>query len=76
MNDKILQKTKKIAADCGYDDVQYLGKWKQYEIIEPIFNDDIVRYSGYPQFLMVSQNEIRWTKDYSESLAIMRKFNH
>ncbi len=75
MKQKILEKSQKEALKAGFDDVKHLGKWKVYEIIEPIFTDDEIHFIGYPQYLLVKGDSIRWTKDYNESLAIMDAFD-
>lgn len=63
-----------MAQESIYDDVQYLGKWKGLEVYEPVFNDDILRCIGLPQFILASGSELRWTVETDESLAIMEAF--
>ena len=40
MNKKILSKARKMAQESIYDDAQYVGRWNDFEVYEPIFNDD------------------------------------
>jgi hypothetical protein len=63
----------KIAKASIYDDARYLGMWNGYEVYEPIFNDDEVHYTGFSQFILAKNNALRWTKDHTESIAIMNK---
>jgi hypothetical protein len=74
MAEKFLKQAKKVAQASIYDDARYLGMWNGYEVYEPIFNDDEVHYTGFPQFILAKNNALRWTKDHTESIAIMNKF--
>ncbi len=75
MNKKILSTAKKMAHDAGFHDVRVLGKWKGYEVAETIFTDNEIHFIGYPQYLLVKGADIRWTKDYNESLELMSYFD-
>ncbi len=59
-----------MAKDAGFHDVKYIGKWKDYEIVEPIFTDGEIHYIGYPQYILIEGSQLRWTADSDESLAI------
>ena len=74
MYKKTFQKAVKMAKDAGYDDAKILGKWKSCEVVDPIYNDDIVRYTGFPQFILLENGLLRWTNDWEESRAIMGHF--
>lgn len=67
----LMEEAKKIAREAGYHDMRQLKPWKGFEVLEPIYTDGIIRYEGYPQFLLVKDGKIRWTKDSEESLSIM-----
>lgn len=56
-NDKIIAFAKKN----GYDGVLPLGKWKEYDAYEPIFDgkDDNVACVGPPLMILVKGDEIR-----------------
>lgn len=56
-NDKIIAFAKKN----GYDDVLPLGKWKEYDAYEPIFDgkDGATAYVGPPLMILVKGDEIR-----------------
>lgn len=49
----------KFAKQQGYDNVSYIGKWKDYEVYEPIFDYDGVSFVGLPLVVLVKENEIR-----------------
>lgn len=74
MADKYLSKARKLAKSSIYDDAKYLGEWKGYAVYEPTFSDDEPRYIGFPQFILVKGDSIRWSKDDKESTAIMEKY--
>lgn len=61
----------KFAQTSIYDTAEYLGEWKGYAVYEPGFNDDEGHCTGFPSFILVKNNSIRWTKDWEESRAIM-----
>lgn len=65
------QKILSFARKSIYDRVKYLGKWKGFEVWEPGFSDGVVRYTGFPQFILVKGSEMRWTRDDKESQSIM-----
>lgn len=61
----------KFAKNSIYDTAEYLGEWKGYAVYEPDFNDDNEHCIGFPSFILVKGDSIRWTKDWEESRAIM-----
>lgn len=65
------QEVLKFAQKSIFDTVKKLGKWRDYEVWEPGFKDAQPRYIGFPQFILVKGNSIRWSKDDNESTAIM-----
>lgn len=75
MKQKILQKVKKMARNAGYHDAKAIGKWKGYEVAEPIFTDGVVHYIGIPMFILVKDGTMRWTVNWQESKAIMERHN-
>lgn len=54
-----------------YDTADYLGDWDGYAVYEPGWNDDLPHFTGFPLFILVKGETIRWTKDWQESRAIM-----
>ena len=71
MTKKILQQAKKMAIEEGYDDVVYLGKWYNFEVLDPIFNDDEEHCIGYPQYIIWDGNYLSWTLNSDEGLNIL-----
>lgn len=71
MNEK---KILKFARKSIFNTVMRLGEWNGYEVWEPGFDDDEPRFIGFPQFILVKGDSIRWTKDWEESQAIMNRF--
>ncbi len=65
--EKILNFAKKSI----YDNADLIGKWKGYDVYEPGFDDEEPRCIGFPQFILVRGDSIRWSKDWEESRAIM-----
>lgn len=61
----------KFAQSSIYDTAKYIGKWNEYAVYEPGFNDDEPRFIGFPSFILVKGDSIRWTKGWEESRAIM-----
>lgn len=56
INDKIINFAKKQ----GYDSALYIGKWKNYEAYEPIFdNNSDVSFIGPPLLILVENDKIR-----------------
>ena len=68
---KIRAKARKMAQQSIYNSVKYLGKWKDYDVFEPTFNDDEIHFIGFPQFILYNEKGYRWTNNNEESSAIM-----
>ena len=66
-----LENIKKFAQNSIYDTVEYLGEWNGYKVYEPCFNDEEECCSGFPSFILVKGESIRWNKDWEKSRAIM-----
>ena len=43
----------------GYDDASYIGKWKEYEVYEPVYSGDDVSFVGVPLLILVKGDSIR-----------------
>lgn len=71
MKREILDETRKMAKAAGYHDVRRAGKWKGYEVIEPIFTDGKFHFCGLPQYILCKGEALRWAEDYEEILDIM-----
>jgi len=65
------EKIVKFAQSSIYDTADYIGKWNGYDVYEPGWNDDEPHCVGFPSFILVKDDNIRWTKDWDESRAIM-----
>jgi len=65
------EKIVKFVQSSIYDTAEYLGEWKGYAVYEPGWNDDKPHCVGFPSFILVKGDTIRWTKDWEESQAIM-----
>lgn len=59
-----------MAQESIYDDAQYVGRWNGFEVYEPIFNDDEVRFTGLPQYILAKGGTLRWTHD-TEGLDVL-----
>ena len=68
-----LKEVKEFAVKYSYDDVIYKGKWKKYDVYEPIFNDDKEHIIGLPFKILVKGNSIRMSTP-DESFAILDFF--
>lgn len=66
------KKAIKMAQAAGFDIARYIGQWHGYDVYEPRFNDDIPRYLGYPQYILATGLNLRWTSDNNESIAVMK----
>ena len=71
MKQKFLLEAKKMAKEAGFHDAKFIGKWKEHEVIEPIFTDEETYVIGFPQYILCKDGKLRWTEDYQESLDIM-----
>lgn len=49
----------KFAKRNGYDNALPLGRWREYEVYEPVFNGKEVAYVGPPLIILVKGDEIR-----------------
>jgi hypothetical protein len=49
----------KFAIDQEYDDIKYIGKWKEYEVYEPLFDYEGISYVGLPLIILVKDDTIR-----------------
>lgn len=54
---------KAFAKKMGYDDALYIGKWKDYEAYEPMFEGDDVLFVGNPYLILVKGDEIRMSTE-------------
>ncbi len=48
MKQKFLLEAKKMVKEAGYHDAKRVGKWKEYEVVEPIFTDGENHFIGFP----------------------------
>lgn len=54
-----LAMVKKFVRKLGYDDAEYRGEWGQYEVYEPILEDEDPANIGKPEFIFVHDDTIR-----------------
>ena len=50
---------KAFSKEQGYDDVLYLGKWKDYDVYEPVFRGEKVSIVGIPLVILVKDETVR-----------------
>ncbi len=67
------EKIQEFAQTSIFDTAEYIGKWEDYEVWEPGFSDGEPRCIGFPQFILVKGETIRWSKDWEESREIMEE---
>jgi len=48
-----------FAKEQGYDSASSIGKWKGYDIYEPLFKGDQVSFVGLPLMIMARGDIIR-----------------
>ena len=48
-----------MAQESIYDDAQYVGRWNDFEVYEPIFNDDEEHIIGLPQYILAKGDTLR-----------------
>lgn len=58
-----LSKVKQFAQKYGYDGVKERGEWEQYEVYEPISNNEEPADIGKPQFILVLDDAIRMASE-------------
>lgn len=67
-------KIQKFAQENGYEKINYKGKWKDYEVFDPIYSESKeISYVGYPLMILVKNEEIRLTTP-EESLELLDIF--
>lgn len=59
-----------LAQAAGFDNVKRVGKWHGFDVFDPDYNDDIIRYIGLPQFILVKDGVSRWSSP-DEAFEIM-----
>jgi len=48
-----------FAKQNGYETAKYIGKWRDYDVYEPIFNSDEISFTGVPLVVLVRGEEMR-----------------
>ena len=70
MNDnELLEKVKTFAKENGYDNVDYLGKYKEYKVFEP-YNDGVF-FTGLPSNIIANDSEIKILRGH-EAIDVAR----
>ena len=54
-----IEKVKAFAKKQGYDDVLYIGKWKEFDAYEPVFKGEEPSFIGVPLLILVKGDSIR-----------------
>lgn len=57
-----IERIKAFAISEGYKDVQYLGKWRGYDVYEPTMGEG-VSYIGLPFIVLVQGDTIRMSTE-------------
>lgn len=71
MKRRFILRAKRMAREAGFHDAKKVSEWNGYIVFEPFFDDEIMRYIGYPQFILLKSEKMRWTKNNKESLLIL-----
>lgn len=71
MKDIYFQKAKDMARAAAFHDLRRCGKWRGYTVLEPIFTDGELHFTGIPQYILYKDGKLRWTEDMEESFAVM-----
>lgn len=60
-DDKVLQ----FAKENGFEGIKYLGAWHGYQAYDalPTTDPDVIVDVGFPQFILVREDEIRFAED-------------
>lgn len=66
----LLKKVKDFAIKSGYQNAEYLTKWKDFSVYQPFFNDEETHYIGLPRVILVRGDKIRLSND-EESFAFI-----
>lgn len=64
-----MQEIKKYAQNNGYDDVKFLGQWKEYDVYQLIFTDDEAHFIGYPQYILIKDNFMEIITDFELEIS-------
>lgn len=56
---------KAFAIKQGFQDIKLLGKYKDYDIYQPIFTDGKTHIVGMPQYILVKDEDIKLEIDKS-----------
>ena len=65
----------KFAKEHGYTSTRHIGRWKGYEVHEPLLDPgDGIPVTGIPVFILCRGVEVRMST-LDESMGIMEHFN-
>ena len=70
MDNKFYDKALEFAKNNNYETVEYLGKYENYFVYEPVSDVDLVSYTGLPNVILVNEEEVRLST-YDETMALM-----
>lgn len=54
-----IEQIKEFAKQQGYDDALSIGKWKDFDVYEPIFSGEDTSIIGVPFMILVKDDNIR-----------------
>ena len=54
-----IEQVKEFAKQQGYDNALYLGKWKEYDAFEPVFDGADVSFVGLPFMILAKGDTVR-----------------
>lgn len=71
---KVSKEIKEFTNKNGYESVEYLGKYKKYNVYEPIYREDEELYIvGLPAFILDDNGKLEWVQD-DRSFDILNYF--
>ena len=48
-----------FAKKHGYDNAIYIGKWKDYDVYEPVNNEEGLAFTGAPLVILLREGSVR-----------------
>ena len=71
MNANLENKINEYAIAHGYNEIKYIGNWKNYKVYTPYMSNDEISYVGLPLVILVSnESEIRMSTS-DEAMSII-----
>lgn len=54
-----MNKIAEFAKEQGYDNAVYIGRWKEYDVYEPVTDQEETAYTGVPLVILVQGDTVR-----------------